>query len=458
MPARADGRTRALLGAFLVCLAALLHGCPEKQPKGPAALTSARPSSDASTLPIGDAAEAEAPVRGKRADAAARDPALRAAELAQRFIILDGHIDTPNRLEQTRDRQGRLVHDITTRAPELNFDYERARQGGLDVPFLAIYVPSKYEGRGAKAYADRLIDLMEQVIKTAPARFAMARSPREVKAQVAQGKISVALGMENGAPLERRLENVQHFHARGIRYITLAHARDNHLADSSYDGRRTQGGLSSFGKRAVAEMNRLGIMVDVSHISDEAFWQVLEVSKTPVIASHSGCRHFTPGWQRNLSDEMIVALAKAGGVVQVNFGALFLDDTFRQQQAIQKRALARALEQLGPGTSAQLREKTKQQFLLEHPLPRATLERVADHIARVVELAGIRHVGLGSDFDGVGDALPEGLEDVSGYPNLLRVLLERGYGEADIEAICSGNVLRVWQEVEDFAERAASGL
>ncbi|HEY6561062.1 MAG TPA: dipeptidase [Polyangiaceae bacterium] len=443
-------RRLALLAAALGVAA--LQGCPEKLPKNAATTASAR----ATASPPRRAGPAPPALQSATA-IAPQDTATRASELARRFIILDGHIDTPHRLAQTRDRQGRLTHDIATSAPDLRFDYERARRGGLDVPFLAIYVPVKYEGRGAKSYANGLIDLVEQVVRAAPARLALARSPADVRAQVASGRISVALGMENGAPLERRLENVSHFHARGVRYITLAHSRDNHLADSSYDGRRTHRGLSAFGKRAVAEMNRVGVMIDVSHVSDDAFWQILELSRTPVIASHSACRHFTPGWSRNLSDEMIRALAKAGGVLQINFGAMFLDDSVRKAQTARGKQLAAALEKLDPGVSPELREQAKQRFLDEHPLKRATLERAADHVTHAVKLVGARHVGLGSDFDGV-DPMAEGLTDVSGYPNLIRVLLERGFSEADIEAICSGNVLRVWQEVEDFAERAGSGL
>jgi membrane dipeptidase len=227
------------------------------------------------------------------------------------------------------------------------------------------------------------------------------------------GKISLPMGMENGSPIEGDLANVAYFADRGIRYITLAHAKDNHLADSSYDTRGTHGGLSPFGKKVVAEMNRAGIMVDVSHLSDAAAEQAIEISKVPVIASHSSCRRFTPGWQRNMSDDLIRKLAAKGGVIQINFGSLFIAG---------KR---------GPAQT--------------------TVEQVADHIDHVVELVGIDHVGLGSDFDGVGESLPTGLEDVSMYPKLLEVLLARGYTEVQLEKITSGNVLRVWQAVHDHA-------
>jgi membrane dipeptidase len=343
----------------------------------------------------------------------------RARELARRLIILDGHIDVPYRLEKGRDARGVLSEDISERTAHGDFDYPRAKAGGLDVAFMSIYVPPKYESGGARRYADGLIDLVESFAKKWPDKFALARSPAEARANAAAGTISLAMGMENGSPLEHKLDHVAHFQRRGVRYITLAHSKDNHVADSSYEGKNTHRGLSVFGKEVVREMNRVGIMVDVSHISDAAFWQVIELSRAPVIASHSSCRHFTPGWQRNMSDEMIVALAKNGGVIQINFGSQFLDASIQKQRFGPKRY--------------------------------ATVEQVFEHIDHVVKLVGNDHVGLGSDFDGVGDSLPVGLKDVSGYPNLIRVLLDRGYGDEAIEKICSGNVLRVWQAVEDFA-------
>jgi membrane dipeptidase len=350
------------------------------------------------------------------------DHKARAEELARRLIILDGHIDVPYRLEKGRDQRGMLTEDISERTKAGDFDYPRARAGGLDVVFMSIYVPPKYEQGGARKYAHGLIELVESFAKKWPDKFALARSPGEARKNAGAGIISLAFGMENGSPIEHKLENVAHFQRLGIRYITLAHSKDNHIADSSYEGKNTHRGLSDFGKRVVGEMNRVGIMVDVSHISDAAFWQVIELTRAPVIASHSSCRHFTPGWQRNMSDEMIQAMAKKGGVIQINFGSQFLDGSIQKQKIGPKR--------------------------------RATVEQVADHVDHVVKLVGVDHVGLGSDFDGVGDSLPTGLKDVSEYPNLIKVLLDRGYSEEAIEKVCSGNVFRVWQAVEDYAKRA----
>jgi membrane dipeptidase len=439
----------------LVC-AAIAAGCQRPSPQeAPARAASSAPRAARANarLPAPDGAAANEPRAPKVVDLDHR-----ARELADRLILLDGHIDTPYRLENSRDAAGKLTDDISSRSKRGDFDYERARRGGLDVPFMSIYVPARFERRGAKRFADKLIDLVERFASEFPQKFALARSPADVRKNAAEGKISLAMGMENGSPIERQLRNVAYFHARGIRYITLTHSRDNHIGDSSYDARRTHRGLSSFGEQLVREMNRVGIMIDVSHVSDDTFWQVIEQSRLPVIASHSSCRHFTPGWPRNMNDEMIVALAKAGGVIQINFGSAFLDDTIRREETKRQQLLAAALRRRGLDSADPRAAAVKEQLLADHPVPRASIERVADHIDHVRKLVGIRHIGLGSDFDGVGDTLPVGLTDVSQYPNLIRVLLERGYDEEQIEAICSGNVLRVWQTAEDFARQGASGL
>ncbi|MCA9654155.1 MAG: membrane dipeptidase [Myxococcales bacterium] len=381
------------------------------------------------------------------------DPRLRAEALAHELIILDGHVDVPWRMEEAREA-GKPPDDVTRATEGGDFDLLRARAGGLDAPFMSIYVAPRFEGKGAKAVADRLIDSVEAIVARAPDDFALARSPAELRANFAAGKISLPMGMENGAPIEGDLANVAYFHGRGIRYITLAHSKDNHISDSSYDDRHTHGGLSPFGEQVVAEMNRVGIMVDVSHLSDEAFDDVLRVSQAPVIASHSSCRHFTPGWERNMSDEMIRRLAAAGGVIQINFGSDFLSGELRAERKAWRAELDAHLKAQGVAEDTPEGEAAAAAWSADHPAPRATVETVADHIEHVISLVGVDHVGLGSDFDGVGDSLPQGLEDVSRYPNLLRVLLERGHGRDELEGIAGGNVLRVWQAVEDHAHAA----
>jgi membrane dipeptidase len=375
-----------------------------------------------------------------------------ADELAHRFVILDGHVDVPIRVVgATRDGgPAPAVHD---HADDGDFDWARARAGGLDAPFMSIYTPAELEAEpgASKAFAERSIEFVTALAADHPDRFALAVSPAQVRDNFAQGRISLAMGMENGSPIEGDLANLRHFHARGIRYITLTHSKDNHICDSSYDDRHTHGGLSPFGREVVAEMNRLGVMIDVSHISDQSFWQVMELSAVPVIASHSSCRAFTPGFERNMSDEMIVALAERGGVIQINFGGGFISAAYRAAEEQARADIGALLDEHHTDRHTPEGQAIIAEYRASHPMPRVDVSIVADHIDHVVELVGVDHVGFGSDFDGVGDSLPEGLKDVSMYPNLLRVLLERGYTEAEIEKICAGNVLRVWQAVEDHA-------
>ena len=366
----------------------------------------------------------------------------KANRLAQEFILVDTHIDVPYRLTEK-------MEDISVRTASGDFDYPRARAGGLNAPFMSIYVPAHYESSGrAKDYADSLIDMVEGFARKWPDKFAVAHSVADVKAQFARGLISLPMGMENGAPIAGKLENLKHFYDRGIRYITLTHSKRNHICDSSYDPDRKWNGLSPFGREVVAEMNRLGIMIDVSHISDSSFYQVMALSRAPVFASHSSCRHFTPGWERNMDGGMIKLMASKGGVIQINFGSSFLNDDYRKKETgiwehLQKNKLSANSEQ-GKAFIENYRK--------EHQLGYADISEVVAHIDHVVKLAGVNHVGLGSDFDGVGDSLPTGLKDVSQYPNLIYELLKRGYSDEDIEKICSGNIFRVWSEVERVAK------
>ncbi len=368
-----------------------------------------------------------------------------AIQLANKIIILDGHIDVPYRLDKK-------MEDISKRTKSGDFDYVRAQKGGLDAPFMSIYVPADLEKTGgAKMKAEELISLVEGIIVDHPEKFASAHSPMEIEANFALGKISLPLGMENGAPIEGDITNVKYFHDRGIRYITLTHSKDNHICDSSYDTARTWNGLSPFGQMVVKEMNRQGIMIDVSHISDSAFYQVMRLSAAPVIASHSSCRHFTPDWERNMSDDMIRNLARNDGVIQINSGSTFISGESRKSwddinRHYQEWISKNNLDQDEPEAASYLSDYRKNNFLF------VDIDQVADHIDHVVKLAGIDFVGLGSDFDGVEDSLPIGLKDVSQYPNLIAELLRRGYTEEDIEKICYKNVFRVWNRVSEVSE------
>jgi membrane dipeptidase len=375
-----------------------------------------------------------------------------AKEIAQSTIVVDGHVDLPYRMKVGGFTLKREVLDVSVRTPDGNFDYPRAKEGGLDAPFMSIYIPAANQAiRGAsKALADTLIAMTERVAATFPDKFAMAYSPADVRSNFAKGLISLPMGMENGAGIEDDLANVAYFHRRGIRYITLTHGKDNLIGDASYDTTATYGGLSAFGEKVVAEMNRVGIMVDLSHVSDNTFRDALAITKVPVIASHSSVRKFTPGFERNMSDELIQGLAKNGGVMMINFGGAFLDSAYTAGTAQVREHVVNWLAENKLSRS----DPRAQQYIEEYTAkftPFPTVARVADHFDHVVQLVGIDYVGLGSDYDGVGDSLPTGLKDVSMFPNLFAELLRRGYSKEDLEKICYKNVFRVWQAVEDFA-------
>jgi len=264
------------------------------------------------------------------------------------------------------------------------------------------------------------------------------------------------MGMENGSPVEGDLENLTHFFNRGIRYITLTHARDNHISDSSYDTTRTWNGLSPFGEEVVAEMNRMGIMVDISHVTDSAFYDVMEITKAPAIASHSSCRAFTPGFERNMSDDMIKRLGENGGIIQINYGSEFLDSVSNKIGAKNRAHIAQWLKENNLREQDEEAREYIKHYSRQHPVY-TDVSVVVDHIDHVKKLAGIDHVAFGSDFDGVGDSLPEGLKDVSFYPNLIYHMLKRGYTEEEIEKVCYKNQFRVWQEVDRVAEEQSAG-
>ena len=368
----------------------------------------------------------------------------KAKRLAQEFIIIDTHIDVPERMQEKEE-------DISGRT-EGDFDYVKAREGGLKCGFMAIYVPASYQKTGgAKAHAERLIAMVNRWTTTWLDKFVLVTSPADVIAQFETGKISLAMGMENAAGIEDNLGNLQYFYDEGIRYITLTHSKDNRICDSSFDTTKTWKGLSPFGRKVVAEMNRLGIMVDISHVSDSAFYQVMRITKAPVIASHSSCRYFTPGLERNMSDEMIKVLAAHRGVIQINFGSFFIDNEYRTGDDNGRKAIDDHLKELGLTEKDSAGREYARAYRKEHPIKPPDVSDVAAHIDHVVKLVGVDFVGLGSDFDGVGDNLPTGLKDVSCYPNLISELLKNGYTEEDIRKICSGNLLRVWSEVESTA-------
>jgi len=374
----------------------------------------------------------------------------RAYDLAQKFIIVDTHLDVPERLAEKWEN----ITDSTGG----DFDVPRARRGGLNAPFMAIYTSADEEVKGlSQQKADTEIAIVESFLKRRPEIFAPAFSPADILKNTSAGKISLPMGMENGGPLEGKLENVAYYYKRGIRYLILTHARDNHLSDSSFDTTRTWNGLSPLGIQVIAEMNRLGMMVDVSHLSDSAFYQVMRCSKAPAIASHSSCRFYTPGYERNMSDEMIKELANHGGVIQINFGSEFLRGDILQKEIARKKDVRELLKAKNIKREDSLGRAFVNQYYKDHPLPFADVKDAAVHIDHVAKLTGVDHVGIGSDFEGLGDDLPTGLKDVSQYPNLIYELLKMGYSDEDIEKICGKNLLRVWTQVEETAKKIQAG-
>lgn len=374
------------------------------------------------------------------------DVSKKARALADRALVVDTHIDVPYRLENNPE-------DISAATEGGDFDYPRAQAGGLDIAFMSIYIPAdKQDSDAAKQLADKLIDSVRKLAQDAPKKFGMVHSAEEAEEFAGTSRIGFALGMENGAPVQS-LEDLQRYHERGIRYITLTHSKANHISDSSYDTEHRWHGLSPFGKELVSAMNRVGVLIDISHVSDEAFWQALELSEVPLIASHSSARHFTPGFERNLSDDMIRALAAKGGVVQINFGSTFVTQRANAYYAEFKTYRDEWLESQGLKDDKAAADAFYAGYRAAHPFPYATLDDVLDHFDHVVSIAGIDHVGIGSDYDGVGDSLPVGLKSVADYPVLVQGLLNRGYSETDIRKILGGNFMRVWRKAEAYAER-----
>ena len=377
---------------------------------------------------------------------------LNADEIAQDSLILDSHIDVPYRL-WSQHLEGLEIDDISG-PTNGDFDFIRARKGGLNVPFFSIYLPASTEEDGTShKMANDLIDMIEDIVTRYPEKFVLIKSVDDLSSLTNKNIVGIALGMENGAPIEGDLSRVEYYYDRGIRYITLTHSKTNHISDSSYDENIQWHGLSEFGKTLIEEMNKVGLMIDISHVNDEAFYQAIELSQVPVIASHSSLRHFTPGFERNVDDAMLNKLAEKGGVLQINFGSSFISQRPRDYMDLMNNFLELKFGQSREGVSEEVINEARKEFFSKNKYPYATLDEVLDHFDRVINLVGVDHVGIGSDYDGVGDTLPIGLKDVSSYPSLIEGFLERGYSREDIDKILGGNLIRVWKEVEEYANR-----
>ena len=369
-----------------------------------------------------------------------------ARKLAQDAIIVDTHIDAPGILMDG-------WADLGNEAKDREFDYPKARAGGLDVAFMSIYTSPRQDADGsAWQAANAMIDGVEALVQRHPERFAILTSPKDAQRLLQGGRVLLPLGMENGAPIGDKLANLQFFFDRGVRYITLAHSANNRIADSSYVIDKQWNGLSPFGRDVVKEMNRLGIMVDVSHLADGSAMEAIQLSTVPVIASHSAFRHFTPDFERNISDELAKAVAAKGGVVQVPFGTAFIDPASAADTQAHFRAIndfnRRNAELEAQGKPALARAQFDKDWEAAHPPHQSTLAQVLDQVDYAVKLIGIDHVGIGSDFDGVDGELPGELKTVADYPNLVAGLQARGYGDADIRKILGGNLLRTWAQIE----------
>jgi len=380
------------------------------------------------------------------APASADDLADRARKLHFSSIVVDTHDDTTQRL---------LVpgFDFAAKNPDGHIDIPRMREGGLGAIFFSIWIPGTTTGPEAAKQALDQIDAVREVVRRHPADLALATTAAEVREARKQGKIAALLGLEGGHMIANDLSVLRSFAALGVRYMTLTHSINDEWADSSGD-KPAHNGLTDFGKNVVREMNRLGIMVDISHVSDKAFYDALETSKAPMIASHSSCRALCDH-PRNMTDDMIKALAAKGGVIQINYYVAFLSQELRNAQQAHPEIQKEIEEQSKKncqgkpnGEACQLLEGNRllREVVAQGRLPRVGWEKIIEHIDHAVKLVGADHVGLGSDFD--GSDVPYGMDDVTHIPQITEALLRKGYSESDIRKILGENTLRVMTEVE----------
>ena len=365
----------------------------------------------------------------------------------RRAIIVDMHADTVQRVIDENV-------DINQRLGDGHLDAVRAKEGGLDAQFFSIWVePQLFGGGGASAMkrADIQIEAIHNLAIKHPETWELATTAEDVRRASQDGKIAALMGLEGGYAIDEKIENVKRYYDLGVRYMSPAWSVSTSWAGSSGDAVGESRGLNDFGKQVVREMNRLGMMVDVSHVSDMTFWDIVNTSTKPVIATHSGCRAIA-NVPRNLTDDMIVALAKTGGVVNVIFYPEHIEPGWSEKKKKVDAQIASLVQQASDaeqGTLAQkklARDRVRSQEYLKR-LPPVSVSRIVDHIDHVVKLVGIDHVGIGSDFDGV-QAVPTDMKSVADLPNLTKELLKRGYSESDIDKILGGNMLRVMEEIE----------
>ena len=370
-----------------------------------------------------------------------------ARQLHDRAIVIDTHDDTTQRMLFDKN------FDISVRHKDGQIDVPRMREGGLDALFFSIWVPSDVTGPPAVKRAFDLIDCVREAARLHPNDLMLATTAADIRRAASEHKIAALMGMEGGHMIDDDLRLLRLYAALGVRYMTLTHFKNNNWADSSTD-KAAHNGLTAFGKDVVREMNRLGMMVDISHVADKTFWDVIETTRAPVLASHSSARAIA-NHPRNMTDDMMRALAKNGGVVMINYHAAFLSEEFRiaseKKSGTVVESMAAMSKKCGGNEACTTMESERidHEAMARGELPKVSWEKIVDHIDHAVKVAGADHVGLGSDFDGA--TMPIGMEDASKLPKITDALLKKGYSDADVEKILGGNILRVMEAVERVA-------
>jgi len=372
----------------------------------------------------------------------------RAKQIHERAIVVDTHDDTTQRLIFDKG------FELGARNKAGNVDIPRMREGGLDAIFFSIWMTGDVTGPVAVKRAFDQIDAVREAVRT-HSDLVLATTAADIRRAASNKKIAVLMGMEGGHMIDNDLGLLRIYAALGVRYLTLTHSLNTTWADSSGD-KPAHNGLAPFGRDVVRELNRLGVMVDVSHVADKTFFDALEVTAAPVIASHSSCRAIANA-PRNMTDDMLRALSRNGGVVMINYNAGFLSEEFRtaaRSPELNARIAAENKRCEGnEACSIREGERINQEAMIKGDLPKVTWTKIIEHIDHAVKVAGIDHVGLGSDFDGA--VMPIGMEDVSKLPKITDALLKKGYSEQDIQKILGGSILRVMEQVERIA--ASSG-
>jgi len=387
----------------------------------------------------------------------AQDYAARVKQVLKATPLIDGHNDWP---EALREREGEArwnlnLNDLSSSKTAYNTDIARLRRGMVGAQFWSVWVSPDLPGKDQVEQTIEQIDLVRSLPDRYPKTFVLARTAADVRRAHAAGKIACMIGVEGGGQIDGSLSVLRAYAALGAGYLTLTHTRAIEWADSATEDPK-HNGLTDFGRSVVLELNRLGMLVDLSHVSEKTMRDALAVSRAPVIFSHSSARAIDDH-PRNVSDSVLKLVAKNGGVVMVNYAPPYVSDAYRRWTADSSAEKTRLNAPPYAGLDIGQPEKAAADYkawLNAHPAPRVTLTEVADHIDHIAKIAGVDHVGIGSDFDGVGETLPQGLTDVSTYPALLAELMRRGWSDASVAKVAGGNILRVMED----AERAKSAM